>query len=282
MFTTFPNHVEPTMQNSRVRIMQALFLGVACTLQATANLLAVPPEEPAELAAAFSEAGVTGTFVMLNASDETIRAHDFERARKRFVPASTFKIPNTIIGLDCGAISSVDQILPYGGEPQPFPEWEQDMSLRDAFPISNVPIYQELARRIGYARMQAGVAKLEYGNQEMGQVVDRFWLDGPLEISAVEQIDFLRRLTGGELPVAAEMVEALRDIALVEKTDAYELYGKTGWAGNVEEPVGWFVGWVEKDGISYFFALNIDATSEEEIPKRVPLAKECLRLLGVL
>ncbi len=50
-------------------------------------------------------------------------------------------------------------------------EWEHDMGLRDAIKISNVPIYQELARRIGLERMKAGVEKLDYGNKDIGEVV---------------------------------------------------------------------------------------------------------------
>ena len=79
---------------------------------------------------------------------------DEARAKKRFTPASTFKIANSLIGLDVSAVKSVDEVLPYGGKPQRIKEWERDMGLREAIKMSNVAIYQELARRIGIERMR--------------------------------------------------------------------------------------------------------------------------------
>jgi beta-lactamase class D len=154
---------------------------------------------------------------------------DEARAKKRFTPTSTFKIANSLIGLDVGAVKDVDEVLPYGGKPQPRKEWERDMGLREAIKISNVAIYQELARRIGIERMREGVRRLDYGNMEIGNVVDRFWLVGPLAISAVEQAEFLYRLTKGSFPVDPKVLAAVKEITLLEKTDTYELARPAGW-----------------------------------------------------
>src|SRR5690606_26121045 len=153
-------------------------------------------------------------------------------------------------------------------------EWERDMSLRDGIKVSNVPVYQELARRIGLKRMQAAVEKLGYGNRDIGTVVDRFWLDGPLEISALEQVEFLRRLAAGDLPVSPQAEEAVREILLLESEGGRRLYGKTGWLMARQPDLGWFVGWVEKDGVRYPFALNMDLPSKDLGPVRVALARE--------
>ncbi len=255
-----------------------LFLSVTCAPHAfSAEVKSAP-----QLAPAFAKAGVTGTFVLLDPESGELTAHDPTRARTRFVPASTFKIANSLIGLDCGAVASVDEILPYGGKPQPFKIWEHDMPLREAIKISAVPIYQELARRVGLQRMQAGVEKLQYGNQTIGEVVDQFWLEGPLEISAVEQVRFLSRVASGRVPAAPEVVASVQEITLLEQTDSLVLHGKTGWLTSSDPKIGWFVGWVEKDGQNYPFALNLDLTDEKLLPVRVELAKECLRILGVL
>src|SRR5690606_38824824 len=119
-----------------------------------------------------------------------------------------FKIPNTLIGLSVGAVSSVDEVLPYGGKPQPFKAWERDMSLRDAISASNVAIYRELARRIGLERMRDHVARIDYGSAEIGTKVDDFWLSGPLKISAVEQTLFLASLADSALPFPKGVQEA--------------------------------------------------------------------------
>lgn len=240
-------------------------------------------QEVPQLAACFNAQEVAGTFVLFDAATDTMFVTDATRADKRFTPASTFKIANSLIGLDAGAVKSVDEVLPYGGKPQRRKEWERDMGLRDAIKVSNVPVYQELARRIGLERMREGVKKLGYGNMEIGSVVDRFWLDGPLAISAVEQTKFLHRLVKGSLPISPEAVGAVKEITLLEKTGTYELHGKAGWwVGPTPPQIGWWVGWVERENKVYPFALNFDMSKDTDAAKRIPIGRDCLKALGKL
>ena len=185
-----------------------------------------------------------GTFVFRCRDRYDVRC-DKARA-KTLQPASTFKIANSLIGLDVGAVKNVDEVLPYGGKPQRIKEWERDMGLRDAIKMSNVPIYQELARRIGIERMREGVKKLGYGNMEIGNVVDRFWLDGPLAISAVEQTEFLHRLINGSLPINPEAVRAVKEITFLEKTDPMSCMARPVVGGPTPPQIGWWVGWIER------------------------------------
>ncbi|WP_232529360.1 penicillin-binding transpeptidase domain-containing protein [Methylomonas koyamae] len=120
-------------------------------------------KESTEVGELFKNAGVTGTFVLYDVGADKFVGHNQTRSKVRFVPASTFKIPNSLIGLSVGAVKSVDDVLPYGGKPQPFDAWAKDMGLREAIMLSNVPIYQELARRVGLERMREYVSKLGYG-----------------------------------------------------------------------------------------------------------------------
>ena len=256
----------------------ALLLALLSIL--TATVPAQTWREAPQLEQCFREAGLTGTFVLSDPEANTLTVWNKERAQKRFTPASTFKIANSLIGLDVGAVRSVDDVLPYGGKPQPFKSWEKDMGLGEAIKVSNVPVYQELARRIGLERMRDGVRKLGYGNMEIGSVVDRFWLDGPLAISAVEQTQFLDRLTTGKLPFSSEAVRAVKEITFLEKTDRYQLHGKTGWL--FDEKLGWWVGWVERDGKSYPFALHVELPKKGDEEKRIPLGRACLKTLGKL
>lgn len=235
-----------------------------------------------EVGLLFTSAGVTGTFVLYDVQSGRLVGHNQARAKTRFVPASTFKIPNSLIGLSVDAVMSVDDVLPYGGQSQPFAVWEKDMALREAIPLSNVPIYQELARRIGLERMREYVSKLDYGNADIGMTVDDFWLKGPLKISAVEQAQFLAKLALSRLPISEDVQDKVREIVLLERGENWELYGKTGWE-NVPEPgIGWWVGWVQKDGRVYAFALNIDIQHASDAGQRVALGKASLEALGVL
>lgn len=230
----------------------------------------------------FEIAKLEGTFVLYDTQAKTYTGHNLARAKQQYYPASTFKVPNTLIGLSAGSAKNLDEVLPYGGKPQPFPAWEKDMNLRDAIRVSNVPVYQELARRTGLKTMREHVENLSYGNKEIGTVVDNFWLVGPLKINAIEQAQFLAKLAQTSLSYPKDLQTQVKDIVLLESTDTWRLYGKTGWA-DVDKPgIGWWVGWVEKGDRIYSFALNVDVYGDEEVKKRIPIGRESLRVLDVL
>lgn len=156
------------------------------------------------------------------------------------------------------------------------------MTLAQAFALSNVAVYQEVARRGGLVDMQVRVRALGYGSAQVGEAVDRFWLDGPLAISAVEQVLFLDRLLRGELPVTERALVQLREMALVERGDGYRLYGKTGWSTATEPGVGWWVGWLEQGDQRAVFALNMPMHEVAEAPRRLALVRAALQALDKL
>lgn len=240
-------------------------------------------KESPEVAGLFRSAGVKGTFVLHDVTAQKHVGCNVNRAEERFVPASTFKIPNSLIGLSVGAVKSVDEVLPYRGHPKPFTKaWEKDMGLREAIVLSNVPIYQELARRIGLERMRDTVSKMDYGNKEVGSTVDTFWLNGPLRISAIEQSRFLARLAQGTLPFPEECQKSVREITQLDRGSGWTLHGKTGWENAPNPGLGWWVGWVQRDGRVYAFALNMDILKPPDAGKRVELGRASLRTLGIL
>lgn len=264
-----------------MRPIKSLLLA-ACMLLMSSGAAAAEWEDSPDVSALFDAAGASGTFVLYDVAAGRLVGHDADRARTRFVPASTFKIPNTLIGLAHGTVHDVDEVLPYGGKPQPFPAWEKDMALREAIRVSNVPVYQELARRTGLEAMRGQLALLDYGNGEIGTRIDDFWLVGPLQISAVEQARFLALLAQGRLNFPAGAQQSVREISLLEKGDGFALYGKTGWANPGAAGVGWWVGWLERGDRVYTFALNMDMQSIEDAPKRIQLGKASLKALGVM
>jgi beta-lactamase class D len=256
------------------RILTAVVL--LCGVPAVATEIVERPD----LGRHFEAEGVSGTFVMLDAQADRLYVFDRARAQRRFVPASTFKIFNSLVALETGAVKDENEIIPYGGKPQRLKEWEHDMDMRDAIRISNVPVYQELARRAGRERMNHYIKLVGYGNAEIGNVVDRFWLDGPLKISAIEQAYFTNRLAHRDLPFSERAMRIVRDIIQQEETPDHALFAKTGWdAGN---GIGWWVGWVERSGKVYAFALNIDIRRDEDVTKRQSVARDCLKALQAL
>lgn len=264
-----------------MKLGRAIRMVAVCVGMLAGSAVAETVTERPDLDRVFAEHDARGTFVLLDAATDTMTVFDRARAERRMVPASTFKIPNSLIALETGAVKDENEIVPYGGKPQMIKDWERDMALRDAIRVSNVPVYQEIARRVGLERMQAMVDRLDYGNREIGTVVDRFWLDGPLAISAMEQARFQVRLARRELPVSARSQTIVRDILRLDEANGAALFGKTGWTGP-KPGIGWLVGWVERGETVHGYALNIDMMAVQEAPKRLAIVRAMLSKLGVM
>jgi len=268
-------------------------LAAACgvTLLAAAPALAAPSckEDPA-LAKAFAQADARGTFVLLDGQTGALVCHDALRAEAGFLPASTYKIPNSAIALETGVASGPDFALPWDSRRNPrqdwWPQaWAQDQTLATALPNSVVWFYQELARRIGAQRMQAYVDRFDYGNRNIGGSIDQFWLTGDLRISALQQVKFLQRFYTGMLGVSQRSTQIVKDAIVLERSDAYRLSGKTGWARLGEaagDQVGWLVGYLEQGGKVYFYALNMDMRKPEHAAARLGITKAILRERGLM
>ena len=141
--------------------------------------------------------------------------------------------------------------------------------------------YQEIARQVGAEGYEIALAKIDYGNQSIGEEIDIFWVDGSLEISAVEQIAFLRKLFNNDLPFLQIHVDILKQVMVAEHTEQYTIYAKTGWSG-FEPQVAWYVGFVESDEGNWLFAMNMRVDRPEQAALRVELSLRALRALGII
>jgi beta-lactamase class D len=151
------------------------------------------------LAKRFAEDGTVGVFAAYDSGSNSIVTSDAPRSKQAILPASTFKIPNSIIALETGVVTDPDKdVFKWDGVARNFPDWNRDHTLRTAIAASAVPVYQEVARRIGADRIKTFVDKLDYGNRDIGGApIDYFWLTGNLRVSALQQIGFLDRLRRG-------------------------------------------------------------------------------------
>lgn len=231
-----------------------IFLLCALTVLSGCNKTAPP-----DLARHFEGQGVDGAFVLYRPKDGTYIRYNTERCRERFIPASTFKILNALIALETGAVADENEVVPWDGVDRHYAPWNRDHSLKTGMTDSVIWFYQELARRAGHERIQHYVDAVGYGNQDISGEIDSFWLQGGLRISPEEQIAFLQRLYENDLPFSARSIAIVKRIILLEETTDYRLSGKTGWASLVEPQVGWFVGYLERDGEVYFWATQVTA-----------------------
>lgn len=238
--------------------------------------------------------GVNGAFVVYDMKNDRYVRYNPRRCRVRYSPKSTFKIPNSLIGLETGVIRDAEFVIQWNREkypPQanwdqePFVHWGKDHTLRSAIKYSVLWYYRELALSVGSSRMKRYVERFDYGNKAVSGRVDNFWLNNDvLRISADEQVEFLKAFYQGRLPVSKRSTEIVKDILVLERGASYTLSAKTG-GGPIREGVyiGWFVGYLESGGNVYFFATNIEGASFAEIRnKRIELTKQILASLGYL
>lgn len=251
---------------SRLILLFSLALCISCASES--NEKAYHNDYKTAFNAILDNYDLSGSILIYDPQQQAYYSNDFEWARRDFLPASTFKIPNAIIALEMGIMKSDTSVIKWDGRKRDFESWEKDLTLRDAFQASCVPCFQEVARNIGTASMKTYLNKFHYNNMDVTtENIDSFWLKGKSHISSFEQIDFLERFLTKKLPILNTTRESMLTIFKIEENQTYKLSGKTGWSYNETDNNGWFVGFLEKDHKKYYFALNAipkDATKMEK------------------
>lgn len=240
-------------------------------------------EERIDFKKYFDEYGHEGCFVLYDLNKDSYSKYNPTRCAERFIPASTFKIYNSLVGLETGAVKDEFEIFKWDSVKRFYDKWNQDIDMENAIKYSAVWYYQELARRIGEEKMQYYISLNHYGNKDISGGIDKFWLNGGLRISADEQIEMLKELYHNELKFSQRSMDIVKRIMIYDQTDKYTIRAKTGWAIRVEDQIGWFVGYVEKGINVYFFAINLQSKNPEEgFTSRKEITFSILKELGIL
>jgi beta-lactamase class D len=245
-------------------------------------------EKRDDLAKYFSENNARGCFALLSNSTGNITVYNLERYRdSAYLPASTFKIVNALIGLQTGVIENDSMVIRWDGVQRSVSEWNRDLSMYDAFRVSAVPYFQEVARRIGRDTMQAWLDTLAYGSKKITTKVDSFWLDNSLKITPDEQLGLVKKLYFYQLPFHRMNMEVVKKAMLFEDKPEYKLSYKTGWSGwdpKAQKHIGWVVGWIEENRHPYFFVLNLESSEQnfDMTGARMKILKGILKDLGFM
>lgn len=230
-------------------------------------------------------------------------------AKRRVLPASTFKVAHALIALETEVIKDEFKKEKSDGKRRTVPSWNQPTSLATGMENSTVWFYQRVAERIGVQREREWLRRLNYGNADMGPSTEltTFWLTGSLRISAFEQISFLDQLRRRKLQASIQGQQRVANMMIVdhsaEDTDSGStLHAKSGAVlpigktGDLEkgkpaerlleglEEVGWYVGWVEQseeDGGDAVFALHLPMHTKDSLVKREALSFDLLAINGV-
>ncbi len=239
----------------------------------------------------FDEQQVTGCIEIYDLKKSSFIDYNPDRCSGRFIPASTFKICNSLIALETNTIPDTNCILKWDGVVSTIASWNHDQSMNEAFHNSTVWYYQDVARKTGAENYLKYLHLFHYGNMLMGSTIDSFWLKGDLRISCDEQIEFLKNMYTYQFPLSKRTVDLVKGMMVMEKTSDYTLSGKTGWGimkdemDSTTKNIGWFVGYVEKGDDVFFFATNIE--SPDPVPNnwteiRVDLTEKILRELKII
>ncbi|HOZ50405.1 MAG TPA: penicillin-binding transpeptidase domain-containing protein [Chitinophagaceae bacterium] len=232
-------------------------------------------------------------FELADNSHEQVFYYNLSRLSRPYSPASTFKIMNSLVALETNIAPDENMIIKWDGITRWKPDWNKDMDMREAFKVSSVPYYQELARRIGEVEMQKWLDTVKYGNRRIGPKIDEFWLNDTLKISADEQVGLMKKLYFDKLPFSQRALRIVRSLMLQEDTENYRLYFKTGTRMDDQTTMGWLVGFIERKEVQkgvltkkeetnykpYFFALNMETndTTMDTRSVRIAMLKDLLK-----
>lgn len=231
----------------------------------------------------FDAHNAEGSFTLLNNADGEIIVYNMDLDTTRFTPASTFKIINSLIGLQTGKVIDDNMMIKWDGKKRDDPQWNRDMGMKDAFRLSNVGYYQSVARLIGKDTMQRWIDSLSYGNKNISGPVDSFWLNNSLKISPDEQLGLMKRLYFDQLPFRKSVQQSVRDMMLQEDNTTYKLSYKTGLGyDESRNAIGWVTGWIEENRHVYFFVTLVKAKDPAIDMKsiRLSITKDILKQLG--
>jgi beta-lactamase class D len=213
--------------------------------------------QPREIAPIFK--GYKATFVLAEMGGRRRLVFGPDRAKLRFSPCSTFKIVNTLIGLETGVVKDAKSPFKWDGTRYDRSEANMDQTLESAFRQSIVWCYQRIARGVGAKRMQGYLDKIPYGNRDISAGIDQFWLMKSLKLSPLEQLEVVDRLYRDQLPFKKTSQALVRQFMQLEAGQGWEFSGKTG-SGIARDGtrLGWFVGSVKQTSKRYVFVACVE------------------------
>ena len=221
----------------------------------------------------------SGAFVLYDYNNKYYIRHNEEQCNIQYSPCSTFKIPNSLIGLETGVIPDESYIIKWDSVKRSREELNRDHDLKSAIKYSVVWYYQELARRVGEEKMKYYIDTLHYGNMDISGGIDKFWLDNTLKISANEQVGFLDKLYTDSLPFSKRNMDIVKKIIIQDTLENGAIFsGKTGSNGS---DLGWFVGSVQLGSNLYIFATNIIGQGADGMKAR-KISLEIIKSMKIL
>lgn len=266
--------------------MKTILLLAASSILALGNL-----SGQVDLSKPFKDNNLNGSFTLFDYNAKKWVSSDITDSHVAALPASTFKIINTLIALEEGLIKSEDDVFRWPGYSDTLkygyrPDICHDMTVREAFKVSVVWVYLEIAKKIGKEKYKEYLTACGYGNADLSSNDDDFWNFGNLAISPANQVQILVGIYDETLPFKKESFVMVKNLMIEEQTGNYTLRAKTGWTRDGGIDTGWWVGYIERKDNAYFFATRL--TKDRKVPNpnfgqcRKDITKAILKQLGII
>ncbi|MEN0645334.1 BlaR1 family beta-lactam sensor/signal transducer [Alkalicoccobacillus gibsonii] len=204
--------------------------------------------------------GYEGSFVLYDKNAKRYHIYNEEKSMLRVSPNSTYKIFSALFALDLNVISTDHSTLPWDGSEQPYTAWSMDQDVSSAIQRSVNWYFTELDYRMGLESIQSNLKNIHYGNTDVSGGLGGYWLESSLKISPIEQVQLLRAFYENQFGFKESHINLIKDSLLLERSHSAQLSGKTGTGSvNGHDTNGWFIGYVETENNTYFFATNLQS-----------------------
>ncbi len=148
--------------------------------------------------------------------------------------------------------------MDWNGQKYSISEWNQKQTLTTALQNSVNWYFQTLDQKADLTELNQFYKKIGYGNHDLSGGISNFWLESSLKISPLEQVELLKKLYTNEFHFQKQNVQTVKSALMLSSSNNGALYGKTGTGKvNGQNINGWFIGYIESAGNTYFFATNI-------------------------
>lgn len=226
--------------------------------------------------------GFEGSFVLYDQNKDQYRIYNEDKSSLRVSPDSTYKIYSGLIALESNIITRDSSTLTWDGKENPYPAWNMNQDLESALKNSVNWYFQQLDKENSLETIETFLKELGYGNENISGGIDSFWLESSLKISPLEQVNVLHDFYTNHFSFNEDNVNTVKDALRLEEKPGRVLSGKTG-TGNVNgvNIRGWFVGYVETDDNTFFFASYIENHGNAAGSKAAEIALSILADKGI-
>nr|QBC82610.1 MecR1 [Mammaliicoccus sciuri] len=226
--------------------------------------------------------GFKGSFVLYDNQKKEYFLYNEKESRKRYTPDSTYKLYLALIGFDRNVMSLNNTEQKWNGKENVFKEWNQNQNLSSAMRYSVNWYFENIDSSIKNKDLKNYISELQYGNENISGDKN-YWNESSLKISAIEQVKLLMRMDNQHLKFDENYINAVKDSITLKKSNQYRYLGKTGTGIiNGKETNGWFIGTIEKDGKSYYFATHLDGKNNASGKKVKNISEKILEEMELM